>query len=218
MDNITDVTIGPCESSRFIKPKRIYYKQNGVDKIWDAMKVHDGVAIIIFNSTRENFVFVRQFRPAIYIATAAIEERDGVQMIDTKKYPGHLGLTLELCAGIVDKEKSPSTIAKEEILEECGYDVPLENIIKITSARGGVGTTGSIVHLFYAEVTDAMKTGPGGGLASEGELIDVVEMSIEEGRTMMFDESCNRAHLLIFAVLWFFDSIWKDKPKHASAL
>ena len=72
---------------------------------------------------------------AIYIATAKIEVRDGVEMIDTEKYPGHLGLTLELCSGIVDKDKPVASIAKEEILEECGYDVPLENIRKITSAR-----------------------------------------------------------------------------------
>lgn len=208
MDNITDVTVGPCENSRFVKPKRIHYKQNGVAKTWDAMKVHDGVAVLIFNSSSKKFVFVRQFRPAIYLASATIEERDGVQMIDTSKFPGHLGLSLELCAGIMDKDVPPSTIAKGEILEECGYDVPLEKITKITSARGGVGTTGSLVHLFYAEVTDDMKTGPGGGLASEGEMIDVVEMSIEEGRYMMFNETCNRAHLLIFAVYWFFGSIW----------
>ncbi|KAK3772179.1 hypothetical protein RRG08_035220 [Elysia crispata] len=211
MDKISEVTIGPCEKSNFIKPKRIHYKQNGVAKTWDAMKVHDGVAILLFNSTRNKFIFVRQFRPAIYIATAKIEVRDGVEMIDTEKYPGHLGLTLELCSGIVDKDKPVASIAKEEILEECGYDVPLENIRKITSARGGVGTTGSVVHLFYAEVSDAMKTGPGGGLASEGELIDVVEMSVEEGKAFMFDESCNRVHLVIFALYWFFGTIWKEQ-------
>ncbi|GFO50456.1 GDP-mannose-4,6-dehydratase nudk [Plakobranchus ocellatus] len=211
MDKISDVTIRPCENSKYIKPKRIHYKQNGVEKIWDAMKVHEGVATLLFNSTRKVFVFVRQFRPAIYIATAKTEIRNGVEMIDTEKYPGHIGLTLELCAGIVDKDEPVSTIAKGEILEECGYDVPMEKIKKITSARGGVGTSGSVVHLFYAEVTDAMKTGPGGGLASEGEMIEVVEMSVDEGRTLMFDESCNRVHLLIFALYWFFGTIWKDK-------
>ena len=56
-------------------------------------------------------------------------------MIDTEKYPGHLGLTLELCSGIHDKDVPVSTIAKGEVLEECGYDVPLENIRKITSGR-----------------------------------------------------------------------------------
>jgi 8-oxo-dGTP pyrophosphatase MutT (NUDIX family) len=32
-------------------------------------------------------------------------------------------MTLELCAGIVDKSLSLVEIAQEEILEECGYKV-----------------------------------------------------------------------------------------------
>lgn len=27
MDKITDVTVGPCDHSKYIQPKRIYYKQ-----------------------------------------------------------------------------------------------------------------------------------------------------------------------------------------------
>ena len=52
--------------------------------------------------------------------------------IDPEQVPGSLGLTHELCAGIVDKELSFVEIAKIEVLEECGYDVPIENFVKIT--------------------------------------------------------------------------------------
>ena len=39
------------------------------------------------------------------------------------------GITLELCAGIIDKaDKTPREIARMEIFEECGYDVPLEAV------------------------------------------------------------------------------------------
>lgn len=42
---------------------------------------------------------------------------------------------MELCAGIVDKDKPIEEIAKEEVLEECGYDVPLSNLKEVKSYR-----------------------------------------------------------------------------------
>ena len=59
------------------------------------------------------------------------------QSIDTTKYKGEIGMTLELCAGIVDKDKDVAEIAQGEILEETGYKVPKENIQKVTSFRWG---------------------------------------------------------------------------------
>ena len=59
----------------------------------------------------------------------APEDRNGI--IDTIKYPPKLGFTIEFCAGIVDKDKPLEVIAKEEVLEETGYDVSVENLRKI---------------------------------------------------------------------------------------
>ena len=74
-------------------------------------------------------------------------------------------------------------------------------------SRGGVGTTGAMNHMFYAEVTDEMKVGPGGGLVDEGELIEVVEYSIDDARKLLTDESINKVHSFLFALYWFFDQI-----------
>lgn len=58
-----------------------------------------------------------------------------IENVDLNKYPPSLGVTLELCAGIVDKDKSWSEIAREEILEECGYDVPVERVEEVMTYR-----------------------------------------------------------------------------------
>lgn len=55
--------------------------------------------------------------------------------IDTTKYPVADGYTLELCAGIVDKDIPLEEVAREEVLEECGYDVPASRLKKIFSFR-----------------------------------------------------------------------------------
>lgn len=60
---------------------------------------------------------------------------DGSRSVDSTKYPGSLGVTHELCAGIVDKSLPPVDIAREEILEECGYKVDTANITRITGFR-----------------------------------------------------------------------------------
>lgn len=49
--------------------------------------------------------------------------------------PPHQGCTLELCAGIVDKDVSLEEIARQELLEEVGYDVPADRLEKIVSSR-----------------------------------------------------------------------------------
>ncbi len=128
---------------------------------------------------------MQQFRPAVYI------NNDN-------------GLTVELCAGIVDKELSLEQIAKEEIEEECGYDVPLEKIEKITSFYTSVGFAGSRQTLYYAEVDEDMKVSDGGGV--DGELIEVVTLPVREAEALMFDESIAKTPGLMFAFLW-----WKQK-------
>ena len=55
--------------------------------------------------------------------------------IDPIKYPPSLGITLELCAGIVDKSISFIEIAREEILEECGYDVPSDRLEEVMTYK-----------------------------------------------------------------------------------
>lgn len=69
------------------------------------------------------------------------------------------------------------------------------------------------MNLYYAEVTDAMRIGKGGGLASEGELIEVLEMSVAEARQLILDEDVNREAGFMFALLWFIHNIWPDKEK-----
>ena len=55
--------------------------------------------------------------------------------IDVSALPPHQACTLELCAGIIDKDVSVEEIAREELLEEIGYDVPVSKLEKIVVGR-----------------------------------------------------------------------------------
>ncbi|GFG29200.1 hypothetical protein Cfor_05013 [Coptotermes formosanus] len=164
----------------------------------------DHVSVVIYNTTRKVLVFVKQFRPAVYFAS--IPECDREMKIDTSKYPPETGITLELCAGIVDKDLPLEKVAKIEVLEECGYDVPVSNLERIISYRSGIGVCGDNQTIFYAEVTDNMKIGTGGGNAEEGEFIEVVEMTVPEAKKYMDKGTVLSPGGLIFALLWFFQN------------
>ena len=74
---------------------------------------------------------------AVYISDARRANGGSLSKeIDTDLLPKGSGITYELCAGILDKEDATvEEVAKMEILEETGYDVPLENIESITVSR-----------------------------------------------------------------------------------
>lgn len=115
------------------------------------------------------------------------------------------GVTYELCAGIIDKNVSLASLMKQEILEECGYDVPVENLQEITSFRSGVGTTGALQTLFFAEVTDEMCVNKGGGNSDEGEMIEVFYLPLEKSREFMFDITKHKPAGFMFAMMWYLD-------------
>lgn len=125
------------------------------------------------------------------------------EKLDFGKYPPKDALTIELCAGIVDKSKPLVQIAQEEIEEECGYYVPVDRIEAIMTYRSGVGTNGSMQTLYYCEVTDSDKIESGGG-GVDDEIIDVVELSIDEARDMLSKGANNNAPpSCLLGVSWF---------------
>ena len=130
------------------------------------------------------------------------------QSVEAIQYsPGSKGLTYELCAGIVDKSSSLEQIAKEELLEEMGYDVPLESIQKVTGYCSSIGTSGSYQTMFYCEVTDSMQKGQGGGCAVEGEMIRVVHVPASEAVQFTLDESKVKTSGLCYPFLWYIINI-----------
>jgi len=182
-----DITITPLQNPKFVKPICINYTQNNRKLSWEAVKSHDSVAILLYHKEKNSFVLVKQFRPPVYV--------------NDNNYP----FTYELCAGIIDKNFSLKQIAKEEIDEECGYDVDVKNITKITSFFTNVGVSGAKQHLFFAELDESMKIHEGGGIHTE--LIELVYLHVNEAKKFIFDESMAKTPGLMFAFYWFFSEI-----------
>jgi len=146
-------------------------------------------------------VVVKQFRPAVYYGQIQ-EDFNENGSIDVAKFPPSNAITMELCAGIVDKDLPLAEVAREEVLEECGYDVPVDRIELVMTYRSGVGTTGSQQTLYYCEVNDSDHTSAGGGVHDE--MIDVIELSIDEAWQLVKQGATHTSPpSFLFGVLWF---------------
>ncbi len=189
-NQIRHFRLDPLEEPQFISASLATYEQNGVAKDWEVVEAHDSVAILIYHREHETFVLVRQFRPAVYLNNGD-------------------GMTVELCAGLVDKELTLPQIAKEEIEEECGFDVPVEQIEKITTFHTSVGFAGSRQTLYYAVVDEGMRISAGGGI--DDELIEVIELPVSEAETFIYDEAISKTPGLMFAFLWWFGKMRNEK-------
>jgi len=178
--DISDVKVGVLENPKFVKPVRITYKQEGKLKTWEAVKAHDSVAILLYHKEKDAFLLVKQFRPPVFLNH-------------------NIKFTYEMCAGIVDKDKPLNLIAKEEILEECGYDVPVDEIKEITSYYANVGVAGAKQYLFFANIDESQKVSDGGGI--EHERIELFFLPRKDIDKFLLDETKAKTPGLMFGLL-----------------
>jgi nudix-type nucleoside diphosphatase (YffH/AdpP family) len=74
---------------------------------------------------------------------------------------------------------------KAEAEEEAGYR--LGEIRKVFEAFMSPGAVTERIHFFVAEYESSMQVGSGGGLADEGEDIEVLELPFEQALAMIGD-------------------------------
>ena len=183
MNNFEILNITDDFTPKFVKPKKVDFILNGVKKRWEVLEVYDSVAILLYHEEKDSFILVKQFRLPVYLKNGD-------------------GYTYELCAGLIDKDKSLEEIAKEEILEECGYDVPIKNIKKVAEFYTGVGFAGGRQTLYFCIVKEEQKVNEGGGI--DDEEIEVIYLPISKAKEFMFDTTKAKTPGLMFGFSWFF--------------
>jgi nudix-type nucleoside diphosphatase (YffH/AdpP family) len=135
----------------------------------------NGAVLLLYDRARETVILTRQFRFPAYVN-------------------GHDGMLIEAPAGLLD-QATPEARIRAEAEEETGYRVGA--VRKIFEAFMSPGSVTERLYLFVAEYDAAAKTGRGGGIASEGEDIEVLELpfaaalrmiesgEIADGKTIM---------------------------------
>lgn len=183
INKIENLKISELKDTKFIHPIRVTFEQNGKNKSWEAVRSNDSVAILLYHEEKDAFLLVKQFRMPVYLND------------NTKTF------TYELCAGLIDKDKSIEEIVVEEIDEECGYKVKINDIKRVTSFYTNVGISGGCQYLYYAKINESMKIHEGGGINDEQ--IELYFLPTDEVDDFIFDENKAKTPGLIFSLYWF---------------
>jgi ADP-ribose pyrophosphatase len=135
----------------FYKLRKLTVQDGEQQLIRERFEPGRAVAALVYDTNKQEYVFVRQFR------VGAEQEME------------------EIAAGMLDKgNESPEEALRREIEEELGYaEVDhLEHIVDIFPSPGG---NAEQIGIYYAEVS--RQTGEGGGVADENENISLVRLS-----------------------------------------
>lgn len=132
--------------------------------------------MLLFNTVQQTVVLTKQFRFSAYAN-------------------GHAdGMLIEACAGLLDGVDAAERV-QQEIHEELGFHITHPR--KLFEAYMSPGSVTEKLHFFAAHYTAQVRIAAGGGLETEGEDIEVLEISlptaldmvrtgqIEDGKTIM---------------------------------
>jgi len=123
----------------------------------------NGAVVLLYNRQTNKVVLTRQFRFPAYVN-------------------GHHGMLIEACAGLLD-EHDPETCIRKETEEETGYW--LSDVRHLFTAFMSPGSVTEKLHFFAAEYDPQNRAGSGGGLETEGEDIEVIEIEFSDALAMI---------------------------------
>jgi len=123
----------------------------------------NGATILLYNRERKTVILTRQFRFPAYVNN-------------------HHGMLIETCAGLLD-ESAPEEAIRRETEEETGYRI--HNVTRIFDAFMSPGSVTERVYFFVAEYDEDSHIDNGGGLHSDGEDIEVLELNFHQALHMI---------------------------------
>ena len=125
----------------------------------------NGATLLPYDLTRRTVLLTRQFRYPAFVN-------------------GGEGMLIEAAAGLLD-DAAPETRIRAEVEEELGYRLgPVHKLFECFMSPGSVTEK---LHFFVAPYEASMRIGTGGGLADEGEDIEVLEIGIDDALAMVAD-------------------------------
>lgn len=124
----------------------------------------NGMTVLLYNQTKGSVILTRQFRLPTYLNGNSD------------------GLMIETCAGKLEAEE-PAQGMLREIEEETGFRVP--KVTKVFELYMSPGSVTEKIHFFLAPYEDQMKVSKGGGLESEQENIEILELPFAKALHMI---------------------------------
>ncbi len=164
---IEDVTV---LSDNWYVLRKVTFSLRRADGTWqrstrEAYDRGNGATILLHDKARRTVVLTRQFRLPAFLN-------------------GYREMMIEAAAGLLD-DASPEDRIRAETEEETGYRVrDVEKVFELFMSPGSVTEK---LYFFAAAYDAKAKAGAGGGIAEEGEDIEVLELPFDEAMAMVAD-------------------------------
>jgi nudix-type nucleoside diphosphatase (YffH/AdpP family) len=156
----------------------------------------NGAAILLYNTEQGTVILTKQFRMPIY---------------NTNKKEA---MSIEVCAGAIDNGDQPLETIIRETEEEVGYKI--NDAKQVLSAYTSPGALTEKMYLFIAEYDESMKVNKGGGLESEDEEIDVLEIKFSEVMDMVSKEQIIDAKTIMLIQYAYINNIFYAEDKKSA--
>jgi len=146
----------------------VTFEQRRRNGVWQQRKreIYDNgnsAVILPYDADRGTVLLTRQLRLPIYLQDGAAS-------------------SVEACAGKLDGEKAEKRIMKE-MEEELGYQIKkVERLFELYASPAAIMEK---IEYFTCAYSPADKVSEGGGLAEEGEDIEVIETTLEQAAAMV---------------------------------
>lgn len=169
LDPQIKITSNELLSDNWYILRKVVYEYQKKDGTWETQsrEIYDrgnGATILLYNKIYRTIILIRQFRMPTYMSG------------------NPTGMIIESCAGLLEEEDAEECI-RRETEEETGYEV--KDVKKIFRAYMSPGSVTETIHFFVAEYSKEMKISEGGGLDTEHENIDVLELPFDEAYDMI---------------------------------
>lgn len=159
-------------SDQWYTLRRATFDQRGSNGQWttqhrEAYDRGNGVAALLHDHERDTVLLVRQYRA-----------------------PAHLndhstGILVEVPAGLLDDGEDAETAIRRELVEEVGHDGG--DLRRVWTLYMSPGSVTEHVSLFVGSYVAGSASQAGGGMADEGEYLDVIEVGLDEAVEMTDD-------------------------------
>ncbi|MCL4136590.1 UNVERIFIED_CONTAM: hypothetical protein GTU68_033924 [Idotea baltica] len=124
----------------------------------------NGATILLYNLEKQTVVLTKQFRYPTYV--------NGNES----------GELIEAAAGLLDNV-NPAERIRLEVEEETGYRI--QNVTPVFEAFMSPGSVTERIYFFIAAYTETDRVSSGGGVADEGEDIEVLEIKFSQALNMI---------------------------------
>ncbi|SHN02519.1 NUDIX domain-containing protein [Polaribacter sp. KT 15] len=143
-----------------------YQKSDGswVKPMREVYERGHGAGILLYNTKKQTVILIKQFRFPTFV------------------HDNEDGFLVEIPAGLLDQDNPEQCIIRETE-EEVG--IRLKSVKKVYEGYSSPGVLTEKMHFFVAEYSDDMKVSEGGGIASENEDIEVLEIPFTEAIDML---------------------------------